>query len=181
MTNGPKVWKYGRVVANAEVEKVTAPRRRIAHQGPEDVMSKSALICTILLAAGGFAHLARAVERTPPSPVPPNFAFPAGTEITFQWNYTCPDSKPCAFSCGLSNNVKALTLYLGTIPVGNNQKNSVIFYFYSTTTVPRNDGFQITGGPASTLACNVSGMNLDYSGPPTGLPTPPPGAIGVVR
>lgn len=63
-------------------------------------------------------------------------------------------------------------MYLGTIPVGNNQRNSVLFYFYSTAAVPLNDGFRITGGPASTLSCNVSGMTLDYAGPPTRLPVP---------
>jgi hypothetical protein len=141
-------------------------------------MSKSALICAILLAAIGFVRLAWAQERVDAqSPVPPNFSFPTGAEITFQWNYTCRNSKPCAFSCGATNSVKALTLYLGTIPVGNNQKNSVIFYFYSTATVPHNDGFRISGGPASTLSCNVSGMTLDYSGPPIGIPRPQ-GAVG---
>jgi hypothetical protein len=141
-------------------------------------MSKSALICAILLTTGGLVRLAWAQDT--PSAVPPNFTFPTGAEITFQWNYTCRTSKPCAFSCGSANNVKELTLYLGTMPVGNNQKNAVIFYFYSTATVPRNDGFQITGGPASTLSCNTSGMTLDYSGPPKGIPAPQ-GAVGAAR
>ncbi len=109
------------------------------------------------------------------SPVPPTFRFPAGAEITFQWNYTCRDSKPCAFSCGTADRVTALTIYLGTIPIGGNQRNSVIFYFYSTATIPYSDGFRINGGPASTLSCDVSGMTLDYSGPPTGVPMPPGG------
>jgi hypothetical protein len=144
-------------------------------------MSKSAVICAVLLAAGGFVRLALAQERVDaPSPVPPNFTFPTGAEITYQWNYTCHGSKPCGFSCGLTNSVKELTIYLGTIPVGSNQRNSVIFYFYSTATVPRNAGFRITGGPATALACNITGMTLDYSGPPVGIPTPP-GAVGAAR
>jgi hypothetical protein len=144
-------------------------------------MLKAAPICAILLAASGLVRLACAQERADAaSPVPPNFAFPMGAEITYQWNYTCRTSKPCGFSCGSVNNVKALTLYLGTIPVGNTQKTSVIFYFYSTTTIPRNDGFQITGGPASTLSCNITGMTLDYSGPPIGIPTLP-AAVGAAR
>jgi hypothetical protein len=118
----------------------------------EDVMSKSATTCAILLMASGFVGLAWAQGKVDTaSPVPPNFSFPAGAEITFQWNYTCRNSKPCAFSCGAASSVRALTLYLGTIPVGSTQKNSVIFYFYSTTTIPYNDGFRISGGPASTL------------------------------
>jgi hypothetical protein len=144
-------------------------------------MSKSAMTWAILLMASTFMGLAWAQERgvDPASPVPPNFSFPTGAEITFQWNYTCRSSKPCAFSCGATNSVKTLTLYLGTIPVGNNQKNSVIFYFYSTATVPFNDGFRISGGPASTLSCNVSGMTLDYSGPPTRIPMPQAGASNI--
>jgi hypothetical protein len=115
-----------------------------------------------------------------PSPVPASFTFPPGVEVTFQWNYTCRTGKPCAFTCGATNNVKTLTLYMGTIPVGNNQRNPIIFYFYSTATVPQNDGFQISGGPASTLSCNVSGMTLDYSGAPIGIPAPN-AAVGSAR
>jgi hypothetical protein len=140
-------------------------------------MLKPAMICAILLAASGSARLGWAQER--PSIVPPNFAFPNGAEITYQWNYTCRTSKPCAFSCGATNSVKALTMYLGTMPVGRNEKNTVIFYFYSTATIPYNDGFQITGGPASNVSCNTSGMTLDYSGPPVGISTP--SAVGAAR
>jgi hypothetical protein len=138
------------------------------------MMSKPAVTCAILLMVGGFARLAWAQEGVnPESPVPPNFKFPAGAEITFQWNYTCRNRKPCVFSCGTADSVKALTMYLGTIPVGSNQRNSVIFYFYSTATIPYSDGFRIGGGPASTLSCDVSGMTLDYSGPPIEMPAPP--------
>jgi hypothetical protein len=137
-------------------------------------MSKSAIICALLLMASGFPGLAWAQERTDTeSPVPPNFRFPAGAEITFQWNYTCRNRRPCVFSCGTADSVKALTIYLGTIPVGSNQRNSVIFYFYSTAAIPYNDGFRISGGLGS-LSCDVSGMTLDYSGPPIELPRPPP-------
>jgi hypothetical protein len=126
--------------------------------------------------AGGFERFACAQERADTaSPVQPNFNFPAGAEISSQWNYSCRDGKPCAFSCGSADSVKTLTLYLGTIPVGNNQRNLVIFYFYSTATLPYNYGFRISGGPASTLSCDVSGMTLDYSGPPIGNPTPQSG------
>jgi hypothetical protein len=136
-------------------------------------MLKPAVTCALLLMASGFAHWAWAQDGTnTESPVPPNFRFPAGAEITFQWNYTCRNRK-CVFSCGTADSVKALTMYLGTIPVGSNQRNSVIFYFYSTATIPYSDGFRITGGPASTLACDVSGMTLDYSGPPIEIPAPP--------
>jgi hypothetical protein len=140
----------------------------------EDVMWKQAVTCAILLMASGLARLAWAQEGVnTESPVPPNFRFPAGAEITFQWNYTCRNRRPCVFSCGTADSVKALAMYLGTIPVGSNQRNSVIFYFYSTATIPYSDGFRISGGPASTLSCDVSGMTLDYSGPPIEIPAPP--------
>jgi hypothetical protein len=142
----------------------------------EGLMSRSAPVSAmLLLIASGFAHVASAQERADmASPVQPNFSFPAGVEITSQWNYSCRDSKPCAFSCGSADSVKALTMYLGTIPVGNNQRNLVLFYFYSTATLPHNYGFRISGGPASTLSCDVSGMTLDYAGPPTGIPQSAP-------
>jgi len=140
-------------------------------------MSRSAMTWAILLMASGLTRLAWAqVGTNVESPVPPNFRFPPGAEIAFQWSYTCRDSKPCAFSCGTADRVKALTIYLGTIPIGNNQRNSVIFYFYSTATIPYSDGFRISTGPASSLSCDVSGMTLDYSGPPIAISMPQGGA-----
>jgi hypothetical protein len=140
----------------------------------EIMMTKPAVTYALLLIASGFAQPAWAQEGVyTESPVPPNFRFPAGAEITFQWNYTCRNRRPCVFSCGTTDNVKALTMYLGTIPVGSTQRNSVIFYFYSTATIPYSDGFRISGGPASNLSCDVSGMTLDYSGPPIENPAAP--------
>jgi hypothetical protein len=129
----------------------------------EAPMYRSATIIAILL----MTRLAWAQEGNVESPVPPNFRFPVGAEITFQWNYTCRvGNKPCVFSCGTADRVKALTIYLGTIPVGSYGRNSVIFYFYSTETIPYSGGFRINGGPASNLSCDVTGMTLDYAGPP---------------
>jgi hypothetical protein len=130
-------------------------------------MYRSPTIVAILLMASGLARLAWAQEGDVVSPVPPNFRFPAGAEITFELDYTCRGgNKPCAFSCGTADKVKALTIYIGTMPVGSYERNSVIFYFYSTETIPYSNGFRITGGPASNLSCDVSGMTLDYAGPP---------------
>jgi len=53
---------------------------------------------------------------------------------------------------------------LMTIPLG--AKNVAgIFYEYSTVEISRANGFNITTG-ISTLACQVNGMNLDFSGLP---------------
>ena len=59
-----------------------------------------------------------------------------------------------------------LTLQLGSIPLGGDQKEKAfgIFYKFSTVQIPRANGFSITTG-ISTLSCQVNGMDLDYSGP----------------
>jgi hypothetical protein len=102
-------------------------------------------------------------------PAAPFQAYPTGSEITFEWVYSCRNARPCSFSCagsGSANGVTALQIYLGTTPLGSNPKSPAIFYFYSTATVPYNTGFRITTGIQGALACDVVGMTLDYSGPP---------------
>jgi hypothetical protein len=51
-----------------------------------------------------------------------------------------------------------------TIPLGA-ENAAGIFYEYSTVEIPRANGFNIITG-ISKLACQVNGMNLDYSGSP---------------
>jgi len=123
-----------------------------------------------ILAACCLANAVRAQDNVVSAvPVSPNLAYPAGSEVTFEWSYSCRNTRPCSFSCagsGSANSVTALRIYLGTIPIGNGQKHPALIYFYSTTTVPRNDGFRISGGNQISLSCDVSGMTLDYSGPP---------------
>jgi hypothetical protein len=58
---------------------------------------------------------------------------------------------------------------LGSIPAGKIEHSAAIFYEFSTMQIPRGNGFVLTTG-ISTLACQVQGMNLDYSGP-TDTPT----------
>jgi hypothetical protein len=99
--------------------------------------------------------------------------FPSGFEATFEWRYSCPDGKGCSFNCpgsGGANNVTKLSMRLGSIPAGKTERAAGIFYEFSTMQIPRGNGFVVTTG-ISTLACQVQGMNLDYSGPadaPTG-------------
>src|SRR4029077_2829901 len=66
---------------------------------------------------------------------------------------------------GGASNVTKLAIHLGTIPLRGTEKAFAISYEFSTTEIPRGNGFFLTTG-ISTLACQVSGMNLDYSGPP---------------
>jgi hypothetical protein len=101
-------------------------------------------------------------------------AYPDGSEITFQWNYSCESGKNCSFTCmgtrGASH-VTKLNIYLGTIPIGNDEKSSAIFYDFSTREIPRGNGFSVSA-ELSTLSCQVDGMTLDYSGsPPNGRRT----------
>jgi hypothetical protein len=125
-------------------------------------------ICLVVIAGtGGLTEPLAAEDRAvPPAPFQ---AYPAGSEITFEWVYSCRNARPCSFSCagsGSANGVTSLKIYLGTTPLGSNPKSPAIFYFYSTVTVPYNTGFRISTGLQGTLACDVVGMMLDYSGPP---------------
>jgi hypothetical protein len=91
-----------------------------------------------------------------------------GSEIAFEWQYSCPNGKGCSFNCpgsGGGTSVTKLIIHLGTIPLSGTQRAFGIFYEFSTKEIPRANGFSLTTG-ISTLSCQVSGMNLDYSGPP---------------
>src|SRR5215813_1153803 len=86
--------------------------------------------------------------------------YPAGSQITFQWNYSCPGGRGCSFDCpgrGGAGHVTKLTLYLGTIPFGSSKDSPAVFYEFSTSEIPRGSGFTISAG-LSTLSCQVNGM-----------------------
>ena len=93
--------------------------------------------------------------------------FPGTSQITFQWDYSCPGGKVCSFICpgGGASHVIKLRMYLGTIPVGSQEAPAVI-YDFSTIEIPRARGFSVSVG-LGTLSCQVNGMMSDYSGPPT--------------
>ena len=94
--------------------------------------------------------------------------YPDVSEITFEWQYSCPNGKGCSFNCpgsGGASSVTKLAIHLATIPLSGGQRAFGTFYEFSTIQIPRANGFNITTG-ISTLSCQVNGMNLDYSGPP---------------
>ena len=98
--------------------------------------------------------------------------YPSGFEVAFEWRYSCPDGRGCSFNCpgsGGANNVTKLSMRWGSIPAGKTERAAGIFYEFSTMQIARGNGFVVTTG-ISTLACQVQGMNLDYSGP-TDTPT----------
>ena len=95
-------------------------------------------------------------------------AVPTGaSEVAFEWQYSCTGGKACSFTCpgsGGASNVTKLTLQLGSIPLGGNQRAFGVFYKFATVQISRANGFSLTTG-ISTLSCQVNGMDLDYSGP----------------
>ena len=97
---------------------------------------------------------------------PPNLG---GLEVTSQWDYSCTGGSSCSFTCGTgsASHVTRLSVYMGNMPVGNNQKNYALFYDFSTREHPQGSGFSVSTG-INTLSCQVNGLTLDYSGPARG-------------
>jgi hypothetical protein len=119
-----------------------------------------ALLLTIQLMNPSWAR-----EGESRAPGPP---YPGDSEITFQWDYSCPSHAACSFSCpgqGGAGQVTKLTIYLGTIPVGRLQNTPAMLYNFSAREMPSGNGFVVSTGLGS-LSCQVNGMTLDYSGPP---------------
>jgi hypothetical protein len=100
--------------------------------------------------------------------------YPNGSEVAFEWQYSCASSRACSFNCagsGGASSVTRLSIQLMTIPLGT-ENVAGVFYEYSTLEIPRANGFNISTG-ISRLACQVNGMNLEYSGLPKRKDAPP--------
>ena len=125
-----------------------------------------ALFVGVLLFVGPFLSTSWAQNKTEPTDGGP--LFPGTSQITFQWDYSCPAGKACSFIClggaGASHVIK-LRMYLGTIPVGSTQNAPAVIYDFSTIEIPNARGFSVSVG-LGTLSCQVNGMTSDYSGPP---------------
>ena len=88
------------------------------------------------------------------------------SEVAFEWQYSCTSGKACSFTCpgsGGASNVTKLTLQLGSIPLGGDQKAFGVFYKFSTVQIPRANGFSLTTG-ISTLSCQVNGWTSTIPG-----------------
>jgi hypothetical protein len=118
----------------------------------------------VLLIGGPFVGPLRAQDAKSAEADRP---YPHGAEVVFEWQYSCVNGRGCSFNCpgsGGASSVTKLAMHLMTIPLG--EKNVAgVFYEYSTVEISRANGFNITTG-ISTLACQVHGMALDYSGSP---------------
>ena len=75
--------------------------------------------------------------------------YPSASEITIEWDYSCPSRGVCSFVCtgmpGVSR-VDKLIIYIGTIPLGRAEHAGAIFYDFSSQDFPRGNGFQINTG-----------------------------------
>src|SRR6516164_4740642 len=120
---------------------------------------------TTLLFASPFLSVSWSQDNAQPlTPAPP---YLSGAEITSQFNYSCPSNTACSFICpgpvgGGADHVTKLTIYLGTMPLGN-QNAPALFYDFSTRERPNSSGFSISTG-LSTLSCQVNVLKLDYVG-----------------
>jgi hypothetical protein len=124
-------------------------------------MLRALILATVLLASlnSSWAQETDAANKANPH-------YPSDSQITFQWNYSCPSGRGCSFVCpgkGGVDHVTKLDIYLGTIPV-DDKRAPAIFYNFSTYEIARGNGFTIETG-LGTISCQVNGMSLDYSGP----------------
>jgi hypothetical protein len=139
----------------------------------ECVMFRGLLLRTItaLLFASPLLSVSWAQDKAQPPTAPP---YLAGAEITSQLNYSCPSETACSFICsgGVgggagggagADHVTKLTVYLGTMPLGNDQNAPALFYDFSTRERANSSGFSISAG-LSAFSCQVNGLKLDYVG-----------------
>ena len=103
-------------------------------------MMRETLFAALLLVSGVSSYVSLAQEKA-------ELPYPAESDITFQWTYSCPTSQ-CAFSCpgtGRAKQVTKLTIVMGRMRIGNNDDYNPIalFYEYSTKDIPRGNGFSI--------------------------------------
>jgi hypothetical protein len=117
-----------------------------------------------LLIVGNLLNQASAEELRAAAPEPGS---PEESAVTFEWDYSCPNSSSCSFSCpgqGGASHVTKLTIRLGTLPVGMLKHIPALLYNYSTSEIENGNGFVISAG-LGALSCQINGMTENYAGP----------------
>src|SRR5262245_4158695 len=97
-------------------------------------------VCAAFIFAGQFISPLSAQRAHSQASGP---TYPSGAKMTFQWSYSCPGGRSCSFDCpgkGGASHVTKLTIFLGTVPFGN-QDTPSIFYEFATVEIPRGSGF----------------------------------------
>src|SRR5215471_20230667 len=82
----------------------------------ESAMSRNTFVAALLLLSGVSSDGSLAQYKTA-------LPYPAESDITSQWTYSCPSSK-CAFSCpgaGGASHVTKLTIFMGRMRIGSDQ------------------------------------------------------------
>ena len=126
-------------------------------------MLRALFLGTILFADLIFST-AWAQNKAEPTQTGPHFPF---TRTIFQWEYSCQGGEACSFICpgGVQTQVTKVRLYLGAVSIDGSQNIPAVYYEYNSRQFPQGSGFGISNG-VSTLYCQMSGMTLDYYGPP---------------
>ena len=138
------------------------------YNAPAAFIAKRALIFATILLLCQLANPLWAQKSADQKEGPPNPPYPGDSHIKFEWEYTCPENRACSFTCagsGGGNKVTKLKVYLGSVVLENDQPSAAIFYEFSTTYFPSNNGFAVSAR-IGVLGCQVNGMRVDYSGPP---------------
>jgi hypothetical protein len=143
---------------------IISGRSRVQVSG-RSVMWRLLILGTLFAAV--LVNPLRAQDKIGPNASGPTY--PGGSDITYQWDYSCPSGGECSFTCGGGGaaHVTKVSIYVGVMPVGTNQRNSSLFYEFNTRELRRGSGFSVNAG-LSTLQCQFNGLTMDYSGPPRG-------------
>jgi hypothetical protein len=126
-------------------------------------MSRALLLGTILFAS---LILSTSWAQNKAESTQTGIHFPF-TKTISQWEYSCQGGDACTFVCpgGGVTQVTKLRLYLGAVSIDGGQNIPAVFYEFNSRQFLQGSGFGMSS-VFSTLSCQMSGMTLDYYGPP---------------
>ena len=126
------------------------------------------LYATLAISVFGVAAVTQAVGPVTPGPADADldwiyFSCPTGAGVGTE--ATSATGRAATSGTMAATHVTKLTIHLHQLEVGNDKALALV-YDYSTMEVPSGNGFSVNTG-LGTLSCQVNGMTVDYSGPPT--------------